>query len=331
MGDYLMNMAMQEITSAAAEALSQMMGVVVLASLPLLVFAVAYCFFGMRIFRILLVINGALIGGIFGALLLGISMQSGGGAVVGFLLFAGIFGALSWFLYKVFLFIQTFVTGFVGVTGILLLISKNIPLSMIMGLIAGMALGVLICIYTKLFIMLTTAYKGAGTIAAVISLFFLTSGAYVWIYALLVIAFTVAGFYVQNMMYNKNPIDIMGTEGSSKNTKESRNKPAKAAGSRLVGIDGMYKGFEFDIEDSLALGRDAESCNVIFPDSCAGVSRIQCQMFYDKKAKETSIVDKFSSYGTTLNGSRMEINRVYPLKDGDVIMFGENNVFKVNC
>lgn len=321
--DALMEGIMSEVMSGITGVMQQMMWLVVLISIPALALAVAYCFFGIRIYRVLLVINGVISGGAFGAVVLGLVTDSGAGAVIGFLLFGALIGALSWYIYKVFLFIQTFFTGFSVTATVFLLITQSIPASLIIGIIVGMVLGVLICIYTKLFVMIMTAYQGAGSIASILSLFFIGSKAYSIVNILLLVIFAVAGFCVQNYMYNSKPCD-------SGETNQGTNGP-RLAGCMLVGIEGMYKGFEFDIEDTLTLGRDVDNCNIIFPDTCAGVSRIQCQFTFNQKSRQISVVDRFSSYGTTLNGTRLEINKVTPLKNGDVIMFGENNVFKIKC
>lgn len=102
--DYAMGYAENYVMSV----LQAYMWIIVLISIPLLAVAIAYCFFGIKIYRVLLVISGLFGGGIVGGLLLGLITESGGGAVVGFLLVGALMGALSWYIYKVFLFIQTF-------------------------------------------------------------------------------------------------------------------------------------------------------------------------------------------------------------------------------
>lgn len=327
MGDYLADLAVDYtidyVLSILAPVIQAYMWIVVLVSIPALVLAVAYCFFGIKIYRVLLVISGFFGGGLVGAVLLCAITQSGAGAVIGFILVGALIGALSWFIYKVFLFIQTFFSSFGATFLLMLIITQSPTVAMVIGVIVGMVLGVLICIYTKLFVMITTAYRGAGMISGILSLFFITSGAYQIVNLLLLVGFTVGGFYVQNRFFSGS------FEAGGNNSRE--NVVSKSSLCKLVGIEGMYKGFEFDVEDMITFGRDVDNCNVIFPDTCAGVSRIQCQISYNRKNRSASIVDKFSSYGTTLNGTKLEINRPMPLKNGDVIMFGENNVFKLNC
>lgn len=318
----LEEVAKSEIQALLQKMLQGMMGIIVLVSIPFLVFAVAYCFFGIKFLRVLLVISGIFGGGMIGAFLIGIGTSSGGGAVVGFLIIGAIGGLLAWFVYKVFLAIEAFFTGFIGTSVLLFVLTENISVSLSIGLIVGMALGVLICIYARLFVMIMTVYKGASTIASILSLLFITSGSYKIIYVLLIEIFTAAGLFVQYKYGGSVSIDMYKSEKDGK-------RKGKGSKYMLVGIDGMYKGFEFDLDDEIVFGRDEESCNVIFPNTCAGISRIQCQIAYDRRTRSVSIVDKFSSYGTTLNGKRLEINELMPLTEGDVVMFGENNVFKL--
>lgn len=323
MGDLLGDMMMGYAADYVAEAVQAYMWIVVLVSIPLLAVAVAYCFFGIKIYRVLLVISGFFGGGFIGGMLLGLITQSAAGFVIGFILIGALMGALSWYIYKVFLFIQTFFSSFSSTFMLLLVITNSPAAAMIIGIIVGMALGFLICIYTKLFVMITTAYRGAGTISSILSLFFITSGAYQIINMLLLAGFTAGGFYVQNRFFSGS-FEAGGSRGRGESV-------SKSSACKIVGIEGMYKGFEFDVEDMITFGRDVDNCNVVFPDTCAGVSRIQCQVSYDRKSRSVSVVDKFSSYGTTLNGTKLEINKPMSLKNGDVIMFGENNVFKLNC
>lgn len=316
--DYIVDAAVGGIMSQIGALIQAYIWIVVLVSIPALIFAAAYCFFGVKIYRVLLVISGVAGGGLAGALFLALVTDSGAGFVIGFILFGALFGVLSWFFYKVFLFIQTFFSALSVTCSIMFVITSNFGVSLTLGIIAGLALAILICIYTKLFVMITTAYQGAGSIASILSLFFITSKAHSVVNLLLLIVFTALGFYVQNRFFGDTY-----NGGKKENSMLARYK--------LVGIEGMYKGFEFDLEDRMTFGRDVDNCNVIFPDTCAGVSRIQCEITYDQRSKSVSIVDRYSSYGTTLNGTRLEINRPMPLKNGDVVMFGENNVFKLSC
>lgn len=327
------------IETAMRTMVQQAVGFIVLMSIPALIFAIAYCFFGIKVYRVFLVIGAVFGGGTLGSLFVGsIVLVTGlggidkisadkiigaigaasAGAVIGFILSALIFGVLAWFLYKVFLFIEAFATGLFTTTAILYFVTdKKIVLSLCIGVVVGLVLAIMVCIYAKVFIMIITAYKGAGKIAGTMSLFFIINPiTHCVVYFLLLAVFTGLGFFIQYRFFAGNY------------SREKTENPVLAR-YKLFCIEGIYKGAEFDVEGAVTLGRDGDNCNVVFPDTCAGVSRIQCEIRYDSRIKSVTIVDRYSSYGTTLNGTRLEINRVMPMNNGDVIMFGENNVFKL--
>ena len=68
--DFLIENAMgsvvDEMTSVLQGYIQQYIWIIVLISLPALALAVANCFFGVKIFRVLLVINGVVCGGLVG-------------------------------------------------------------------------------------------------------------------------------------------------------------------------------------------------------------------------------------------------------------------------
>ncbi len=82
--------------------------------------------------------------------------------------------------------------------------------------------------------------------------------------------------------------------------------PAAAAGSCTVsGVAGLYRGQTIPVEDgSLVFGRDPKTCNLIFPASTAGISRLHCIL--KKRNGELLLTDCNSSCGTFLeNGTRL--------------------------
>lgn len=82
--------------------------------------------------------------------------------------------------------------------------------------------------------------------------------------------------------------------------------PAAAAGSCTVsGVAGLYRGQTIPVEDgNLVFGRDPKTCNLIFPASTAGISRLHCIL--KKRDGELLLTDCNSSCGTFLeNGTRL--------------------------
>lgn len=352
--DYIMNILMPIIQAMA--------GIALLISIPTLILGIVYCFFGLRAYRVLLTIDSVINGGSVGAVLLAVIILVNGGKpggiiaglVCGFILFAVIFGLLAWFFPKVMLVIHSLFVGIVQVTTMFLLMGLGFIASIVIGAIFGIAFAVLVIIYQKWTIIGTHAYKGGLMIAQVmaIAIFAMTSNlktvsVIYWICAL---GFIAGGFYVQYASDKKNPVMLDGRKAAYVQQPMNNmayqqpvnnmayqqpvnnmayQQPVVQVTCKLIGLEGMYKGFEFDVEKEIFIGRDVDKCNIIFPEGTKGVSRIQCQLSINEQTGAVSIVDKFSSYGTSVNGVKLTQGVEMYLNTGDVIMFGENNVFKV--
>lgn len=98
----------------------------------------------------------------------------------------------------------------------------------------------------------------------------------------------------------------------------------------LIGIKGLYTGFEFDITKTLLFGRDAEKCNVLYPKTANGVSKVHLEIGVSEDSEEIYAVDRGSTFGTKVNGEKIEKDCILYLKDGDILMFGGNQVFQIN-
>jgi len=349
MGGYdlndLLSMGIQGLVGMFVQ---QFMWLVIIVSIPALVYAILQCFFGLKIYRVMLVINGVLYGGAFGAVLFALIFKKVPLSIIGFLLLGALFGVGAWFLYKVFLFLYAFIIGMgIGISfGALV---GSVPVGILVGLFLGIALGVLICIFTKWLIMGTTAYQGASVIANVFSLLAISTSFYKPLQYILLVLFAAGGFAVQFFMDKKKPVNIGGKQSyqpapgmapvqqpymqqqyMQQPQPVQQFTPQPQFGQcRLVGVDGLYKGSEFPIDGNIIMGRDVNRCNIIFPEGTAGVSKVQCELQINPTTGAVSIVDNFSSYGTSVNGVKLERGSVRYLNPGDVIMFGENNVFKL--
>lgn len=375
-----------------------------LCSIPALIYGIALCFFGVRIYRVLLVIQSVIIGGCTGSFLTifiytlcrtaGGNYPKAGGiigwGIFGFLLIGALCGLAAWFLYMVFLFLQSFGIGFSigfggfimirmvailekimtavanggqGAAGIPGMIVTSCGVGIGIGVLLGLVLGVLTCIFAKWLVMGTTAFKGGQKVGTTLALLvFVAHGTY-GVYQIVSIVLSIlligGGFAVQFLMDKKNPCNIgrkstnggvdmqqgqyrqpgqYGSQGYGQQPQYAQQmqaqpqmiqQPVEPKKCKLIGLDGMYKGFDFDIDRNTALGRDTNRCNIIFPDSCAGVSKVQCELKLNPETGAVSIEDKFSTYGTSVNGVKLEKGAVRFLNPGDVIMFGENNVFKI--
>ena len=98
----------------------------------------------------------------------------------------------------------------------------------------------------------------------------------------------------------------------------------------LTGLGGIYASSTFNLDQDIIFGRDPEVCSIVFPNGAPGVSKIHCQIVLNSFGAKASVIDCDSSFGTFLNGSRLEPGQPYALQDGDVIQFGAGNIFRIN-
>ncbi|HAG68804.1 MAG TPA: hypothetical protein DCL38_02390 [Lachnospiraceae bacterium] len=97
----------------------------------------------------------------------------------------------------------------------------------------------------------------------------------------------------------------------------------------IKGASGTLSGKEFDVKGTLLIGRNRQSCNVLFPDDAVGVSRAHCKI--ESGGGNATITDMGSSYGTFLNGKKLSAHVPYAIKNGDVFYLGDkSNSFMVS-
>ena len=353
-----------ELQYMLEEVLSLVKGVVApFLILPLLL-GVANCFFGYKIYRVLLAISTGLVGGVIGIVLgLACTDMHVAGAVVGFFLGAALFGMLAYFLYKVFIFIQAFFTGFAlgFVVGILVVQLETLTIGLILGVVLGIALGVLAIIFERILITALTSYKGATAIALVLSLLIVQKPANFMLWnGILTAVFTIGGFLFQffvkigktqnapvrvNQPMMAPPMNQGMTPPMNQAMAPSMAPPMNqqmvppvnqavmpqaVKTPTFLGVEGLYRGFEFDLTRNFVFGRDEEKCNILYPEKSNGISKVQFEVGISNTNGQVYVMDPGSSYGTNVNGQRIENNKAVFLKDGDMVMFGEGNVFKVS-
>lgn len=101
----------------------------------------------------------------------------------------------------------------------------------------------------------------------------------------------------------------------------------------ISGLSGPLAGKAVDLEDgSLIIGRDPNQSNLIIQ-SNQGISRKHCIIRIDDDSKNILIEDCGSKNGTFLaNGTRLEVGRPYPLKNGDRFYIVEPDIsFEIRC
>ena len=96
---------------------------------------------------------------------------------------------------------------------------------------------------------------------------------------------------------------------------------------KLVCVSGMYKGNELPLDGNITMGRDGDSCDLIFDDNTRGVSRLHCRI--EVSAGRVSIIDLGSTYGTYVNGTAINAEEQKTLTIGDRIKLGKDEEFVV--
>ncbi len=104
--------------------------------------------------------------------------------------------------------------------------------------------------------------------------------------------------------------------------------PEVSGGFRLVAVGGYMDGRIYPIGDyEITFGRDPSS-TIRFPADAKGVSRAHCKLFW--KDGTLMLMDCGSSYGTFIQGGKLQPMQPVPIKYGDIFFIGEKrNCFKI--
>ncbi len=96
----------------------------------------------------------------------------------------------------------------------------------------------------------------------------------------------------------------------------------------INGLSGQYANQTFPVSGQMVFGRNVNSCNVLFSDDTKGISRMHCKVEVNGDA--ITITDLGSSYGTFVNGSKLQPYAPRKLNAGDTFYLGDkNNLFSV--
>nr|WP_321397073.1 PrsW family glutamic-type intramembrane protease [uncultured Desulfobacter sp.] len=129
----------------------------------------------------------------------------------------------------------------------------------------------------------------------------------------------------------KEVLSITSTGKGNAVVSKGQNRCVSANSARLIGISGIYGEQSFPMKrETLALGRDASICNLVFPENAKGISRKHCTITYD--GSKITVRDEGSTYGTFLgNGQKLHAGTVMPLTPGQrFYLADEDNMFEVN-
>ncbi len=94
-------------------------------------------------------------------------------------------------------------------------------------------------------------------------------------------------------------------------------------------VSGPFAGNDYSIEDSILLGRDASTCNIVYPDGTPGISTLHCKLLAAEGG--LAVMDLDSSYGTFLaDGTKLTPYQQYGLNSGDSFYLAQReNTFTV--
>lgn len=185
-------------------------GITVLIQILVLIFGLVNCFYGYKIFKVILFILGAVAGGFFVWGLVGSMLTSGanptdmdnlwrtlgavGGAIAG--------GVLAFFLYIIFVFLYG--AGFGAVLGayVASYFTSNQTVIIVLMIVFAFLIGALAIWLQKLLIMLGTAFSG-GLLATFSVLAFFTATADMYSLLIPVIILTIVGLVFQSVNISK--------------------------------------------------------------------------------------------------------------------------------
>ena len=95
----------------------------------------------------------------------------------------------------------------------------------------------------------------------------------------------------------------------------------------LNAVAGPLSGAVFELKMPLTVGRDPDTCNIIFPPNTLGISRRHC--IIETRNDGVYIMDLNSSQGTFLQGQRLSANKWYKIT-GNIWLGSNSVIFTVN-
>ncbi len=110
--------------------------------------------------------------------------------------------------------------------------------------------------------------------------------------------------------------------------KEQRSERAESKKVSLIGLTGKFKGLTIPLDKRLIIGRDRQSCNVVFPADTPKVSRKHCML--ELRADGVYIMDTGSSFGTySESGERLPKNEWIKVR-GKFFIGSDEIAFEIN-
>jgi putative two-component system response regulator len=127
---------------------------------------------------------------------------------------------------------------------------------------------------------------------------------------------------------NENtPVNIptaVQNENTAANTSTAANTPT-GSGRFILGIAGTFKDIVIPLENSAktVFGR-GKFCTIMFPGQVPGISAIHCSI--EMQGSDITLIDHNSTFGTFINGRKVEPINPQILKTGDEIWLGSQDI-----
>ena len=111
---------------------------------------------------------------------------------------------------------------------------------------------------------------------------------------------------------------IIGFAKKQPEENHEENRP-KDSGFRLQGVSGVFSGRRYAINERIHIGRDPQS-ELVYPAGTMGISSRHCEIMLQNG--EVCLLDKGSTYGTFVNGARIQPNRPVVIHAGETFYLG---------
>ncbi len=110
----------------------------------------------------------------------------------------------------------------------------------------------------------------------------------------------------------------------------TRDVPSSAK-QQIICLGGVHAGKTYPVGRGILIGRDSQTCGIVFPSSEAGVSRSHCLVTYNPSSRMFIVNDRNSTSGTYReNGSRILPTSPAALSSGErFYIASDRNMFEV--
>lgn len=134
---------------------------------------------------------------------------------------------------------------------------------------------------------------------------------------------------MQNYIWIVLIIFVAAIAAYMKRTKGSDESENEGDARYLIGMGGTYRGQKFPIGKEIIIGRDAEQCGIVYPNSAKGISAVHCKVTIE--GDRIAVIDLASTYGTFRNtGEKLAAKTAYYLAPGDGFYVGNaENTFLI--